>query len=121
MVDPVRALLIDIESEIERLPGAVLAAPDGGGGPSGPEERFKEIFGRSPPPGFLAFMRRHDGGVLGGDVRIFSWDESVRRLREAERSAESGSLKGLWPVAERGARLFALDAEAAGEPEWPVV
>src|SRR5690242_11931471 len=101
MVDPVRALLIDIESEIERLPGAVLAAPDGGGGlgVTSPEDRFKETFGRPPPPGFLAFMRRHDGGVLGGDVRIFSWDESLRRLREAERSADSASLKGLWPVA----------------------
>jgi tetratricopeptide (TPR) repeat protein len=127
MVDPVRTLLLEIESEIERLPGARLA-PAGGMGAAAREERFKDLFGRSPPPGFAAFMARHNGGVLSEDARLFSFEESLRRVRESERAAgESGGqagggiLKGLWPVLERGARLFALDADAAGDGEWPVV
>jgi len=124
MVDPVRALLLEIETEIDRLPGAALAAPAAGGpAASAREERWKELFGRGLPPGFTAFLGRHDGGVLAPDVRLLSWDESLRKLREADRPGDGvgGGLKGLWPVLERGGRLFALDAEAAGESEWPVV
>ena len=140
MVDPVRTLLLEIETEIGRLPGAKLSASGSGGG-THRDERFKELFGRVPPPGFAAFVARHDGGTLAPDVRILSWDESLRRLHDAERGAAeggaggsggggsgggaagagAGALKGLWPVLERGDRLFALDAEAAGDPEWPVV
>lgn len=120
MVDPVRALLLEIETEIDRLPGAALAAPAAAG--PAREERWKELFGRQPPPGFTAFLNRHDGGILAPEVRLLSWDESLRRLRESDRAGEGASgLKGLWPVLERGGRLFALDAEAAGESEWPVV
>jgi tetratricopeptide (TPR) repeat protein len=128
MVDPVRTLLLEIETEIERLPGARLA-PAGGVTAGGREERFKDLFGRSAPPGFAAFFARHNGGVLADDVRLLSFEESLRRVREAERGSEgagsagagAGVLKGLWPVVERGARLFALDADAGGDLEWPVV
>jgi tetratricopeptide (TPR) repeat protein len=122
MVDPVRALLLEIETEIDRLPGAALAGPVVGG-PAGAarDERWKELFGRPPPPGFAAFLARHDGGLLAPEVRLFAWEESLRRVREADRGGEGGGLKGLWPVLERGGRLYALDAEAAGESEWPVV
>jgi tetratricopeptide (TPR) repeat protein len=123
MVDPVRALLLEIETEIDRLPGAALSGPaTGAAAGAARDERWKELFGRVPPPGFAAFVDRHDGGVLSSDVRLLSWDESLRRLREADRAGDGSSgLKGLWPVLERGDRLFALDAEAAGESEWPVV
>jgi tetratricopeptide (TPR) repeat protein len=127
MVDPVRTLLLEIESEIERLPGARLA-PAAGTSPVVREERFKDLFGRGAPPGFAAFIARHNGGVLAEDVRLLSFEESLRRVREAERGGEGagsagggGVLKGLWPVLERAGRLFALDADAAGEVEWPVV
>jgi tetratricopeptide (TPR) repeat protein len=127
MVDPVRTLLLEIESEIERLPGARLA-PAAGTSPAVREERFKDLFGRGAPPGFAAFIARHNGGVLAEDVRLLSFEESLRRVREAERGGEGsggagggGVLKGLWPVLERAGRLFALDADAAGEVEWPVV
>src|SRR5438045_222248 len=122
MVDPVRALLLEIETEIDRLPGAALAGPVVGG-PAGAarDERWRELFGRPPPPGFAAFLARHDGGLLAPDVRLFAWEESLRKVREADRGGEGGGLKGLWPVLERGGRLYALDAEAAGESEWPVV
>jgi tetratricopeptide (TPR) repeat protein len=128
MVDPVRTLLLEIETEIERLPGARLA-PAAGVSAAGREERFKDLFGRAAPPGFAAFIARHNGGVLAEDVRLLSFEESLRRVREAERAGDGGSggpagvgvLKGLWPVLERGSRLFALDADAAGELEWPVV
>src|SRR4051794_2300227 len=122
MVDPVRALLLEIETEIDRLPGAALAGPVvGGQAGAARDERWKELFGRPPPPGFAAFLARHDGGLLAPEVRLFAWEESLRRIREADRAGEGGGLKGLWPVLERGSRLFALDAEAAGDPEWPVV
>src|SRR5882757_10810989 len=125
MVDPVRTLLLEIETELERLPGARLS-PAAGVSAAGREERFKDLFGRAAPPGFAAFIARHNGGVLAEDVRLLSFEESLRRVREAERAGEGGSgatgvLKGLWPVLERGSRLFALDADAAGELEWPVV
>src|SRR5690242_4796664 len=112
MVDPVRALLLEIETEIDRLPGAALAAPAAGSGAGAArDERWKELFGRVPPPGFAAFLARHDGGLLAADVRLLSWDESLRRLREADRAGDGASgLKGLWPVLERNGRLFALDA-----------
>jgi hypothetical protein len=42
-------------------------------------------------------------------------------VREADRGTEGAGLKGLWPVLERAGRLYALDAESAGESEWPVV
>jgi tetratricopeptide (TPR) repeat protein len=123
MVDPVRALLLEIETEIDRLPGAALAGPVvGGAAGAARDERWKELFGRPPPPGLAAFLARHDGGLLAPEVRLFSWEESLRRVREADRGGEgAGGLKGLWPVLERGGRLYALDAEAAGESEWPVV
>jgi tetratricopeptide (TPR) repeat protein len=127
MVDPVRTLLLEIENEIDKLPGGALS-PASAVGAAGREERFKAIFGRVPPAGYAAFIARHDGGALSDDVRLLSFEESLRRVREAERSGEGGSagtapgvLKGLWPVLERGSRLFALDADAASEPEWPVV
>jgi tetratricopeptide (TPR) repeat protein len=122
MVDPVRALLLEIETEIDRLPGAALAGPVvGGQAGAARDERWKDLFGRPPPPGFAAFLARHDGGLLAPEVRLFAWEESLRRIREADRAGEGGGLKGLWPVLERGGRLYALDAEAAGESEWPVV
>src|SRR5829696_3842649 len=106
MVDPVRTLLLEIETEIGRLPGAKLSASGGGAGGTR-DERFKELFGRVPPPGFAAFLARHDGGLLAPEVRLLSWDESLRRLREADRAGDGTSgLKGLWPVLERGGRLF---------------
>jgi tetratricopeptide (TPR) repeat protein len=123
MVDPVRALLLEIETEIDRLPGAALAAPAAGGAAgTARDERWKELFGRVAPVGYQAFLNRHDGGLLAPEVRLYSYEESLRKLREADRTGEGASgLKGLWPVLERGGRLYALDAEAAGDAEWPVV
>ncbi len=66
-----------------------------------------------------AFFARYDGAVFAREVRLFSFEESLRLKRDPRRS---GELKGLWPIVERHGRLFALDAECLGpEGEWPVV
>lgn len=125
MVDPVRTLLLEIEEEIAKLPGASLVKTRVAGPRSSAKSHFENDFenhlGRLPPPGFAAFYARYDGGTLGPSVRLLSWAESARKVEAAARGG-TGHLKGLWPVLERGTRLFALDAEAAtGEAEWPVV
>lgn len=132
MADPVNMLLLEIEDECARLPGAVLAKAAGG---EARLARLNDLLGRAAPAGYAAFVSRYDGGWLpaiplqpgqgsGPDsecdpgLRLLSFDESLRRASDPGRPAE---LKGLWPVAERGLRPFALDLESAGEEQCPVV
>jgi tetratricopeptide (TPR) repeat protein len=134
MADPVNMLLLEIEAEFTKLPGAVLARTAGG---EARLARLNELLGRAMPAGYAAFASRYDGGWLpaitflaehqsGGSsdstcdpgLRLLSLEASQRRASDIERPAE---LKGLWPVAERGMRLFALDLDAAEEGECPVV
>jgi tetratricopeptide (TPR) repeat protein len=134
MSDPINMLLLEIQGECARLPGAVLTKAAGGEARLG---RLNDLLGRAAPAGYAAFASRYDGGWLpakspqpgpadggrgeiAGDsgLRLLSLDESVRWASDPERPAET---KGLWPVAERGLRLFALDLEGAGESEAPVV
>jgi tetratricopeptide (TPR) repeat protein len=134
MSEPINMLLLEIEGECARLPGAVLAKAAGGEARLG---RLNDRLGRAAPAGYAAFVSRYDGGWLpanplsagsgpGGSsergydpgLRLLSLDESLRWASDPERPAE---LKGLWPVAERGLRLFALDLEGVGEGECPVV
>ena len=134
MSEPTNMLLLEIEGECARLPGAVLAKAAGGEARLG---RLNDLLGRAAPAGYAAFASRYDGGWLpaslhqppqeaGGEsegacdpgLRLFSLDESLRRASDPERPPE---LKGLWPVAERGSRFFALDLDAAGEDECSVV
>src|SRR5208283_4531550 len=134
MADPVNTLLLEIENECARLPGVVLAKAAGGEARLG---RLRELLGRNAPAGYAAFALRYDGGWLpasppqlgqemGGErelpgdpgLRLLSLDESLLRARDPERPAE---LNGLWPVAERGPQVFALDLDAAEEGECPVV
>ncbi len=128
MADPVRMLLLEIEQECARLPGAALIRAEGG---EARLDRFKQLAGRDACPGYAAFVRQYDGGQLSapqaekpGDLgsaepglRLLTFEESLRRTRGAERA----ELKGLWPIAERGPRLFALDYEVAPDGECPVV
>jgi tetratricopeptide (TPR) repeat protein len=134
MAEPVNMLLLEIEAECARLPGAVLAKVAGGEARLG---RLKDLLGRAAPAGYAAFASRYDGGWLPAKrsqpeqdaagcghgacdpgLRLLSLEESLRRASDPERPAE---LKGLWPVAERHLRLFALDLEAAEDGECPVV
>lgn len=117
VVDPIRTLLAAIEEEARALPGVALAAA--GGAVDGRSGRVKAAIGREPPPGLTAFWQRFDGGVLGADLKLLRFDESLERARKLARGKE---LRGLWPIAEQGRRTFALDAEAAAsDGEWPVV
>jgi tetratricopeptide (TPR) repeat protein len=51
-------------------------------------------------------------------LHLLAFDESQRVLEEAGAAQD---WKGLWPVARRGPRIFALDFEAMSEGEHPVV
>lgn len=117
MVDPVRTLVRTLDAEIAALPGAQLAPGLG----AGVVARFTALVGQAPPPGLGAFLAAHDGGTLGSDVRLLGFGEAASRY---EVSSRTEGQKGLWPVLERGRRLFALDEEGAfdeEDAEWPVV
>jgi tetratricopeptide (TPR) repeat protein len=119
MKDPARTLLGEVEREVAALPGASLFP--GGGAAAG--ARFAALMGRPPPPGMVAFLATHDGGLLAPEVRLLSVEEASARRQQPERPGVSGNWPaGLWPVMERGGRRFALDAEEArSDGEWPVV
>ena len=116
MVDPVSTLLLAVERAVALLPAAKLVPARAG---ARLPERLAEACGRIAPPGVAAFLSRYDGGTLGRDTRILSFEESFTLKRDPRRAAD---LKGLWPIADRHGHLFALDAEYPGsEGEWPVV
>ena len=79
--------------------------------------------GVPPPPGLATFLAAHDGGVLSPDTRLLTIDEAAQRLSNSHVGAAGVRWQvGLWPVAERAGRRYALDAEeASGDGEWPVV
>lgn len=117
MVDPLNTLLYRLEKDLQRLGGASLRRAE-------PKarlaDRIADLLGRRPPPSLSAFVERYDGGTLPHGVRLLSYEEAQTRHKELGKGA---GLRGLWPVIERGPRLFALDAESADdvEGEWPVV
>lgn len=143
MADPVRTLLLEIEEQCGRIPGCELIASSGG---EARLARLRSMFNSQLSPGYAAFVLRYDGGKLAlpgatheeGDepasepaselasgprddevyLQILTFDEGQRVLREATQPAD---WKGLWPVARRGMRVFALDFEAGAEGEQPVV
>jgi len=82
--------------------------------------------GVAPPPGLATLLAAHDGGILAADTRLLTIDEAASRLAGRSGSGTVGGAGrwqvGLWPVAERAGRRYALDAEeASGDGEWPVV
>lgn len=136
MADPVRTLLLDIEEQCGKIPGCAFTAVPGGDVRLG---RLKAMFSSKVSPGYAAFTLRYDGGKLarpktagvssasqderepGEDevyLQLLTFDDGQRILREAPQPAD---WKGLWPVARRGMRVFALDFEASPDGEQPVV
>ena len=81
--------------------------------------------GVPPPPGLATFLAAHDGGILSPDTRLLTIDEAAARVSGPAIARRLGGARwqvGLWPVAERAGRRYALDAEeASGDGEWPVV
>jgi len=139
MADPVRTLLLEIEEQCGQIPGCELSKAAGG------EARVRKLratFSAAVSAGYAAFAGRYDGGHLarpqadsqpGGAIpdadlacdaedpvylHLLGFEESQRVLREAGHPPD---WKGLWPVARRGSRIFALDFEATSEGEQPVV
>ena len=123
MREPAQTLVGELERIVSALPDAVLFPGLGVEGP----RRFTAAMGVAPPPGLATFLAAHDGGILAPDVRLLTIDEASARLGggPAAVAANAGGPPwqvGLWPVAERAGRRYALDAEeASGDGEWPVV
>src|SRR5688572_31679558 len=105
VVDPVATLLLAVEKDAAALDGARLAdaRPN-----ARLAARLAEACGRTVPPGVAAFLGRFDGGRLATDVRILTFEEGLVLRRDPRRAAD---FKGLWPIAERHGRLYALDTE----------
>jgi tetratricopeptide (TPR) repeat protein len=122
MREPAQTLVGELERIVSALPDAVLYP--GLGAES--QRRFTAAMGVAPPPGLATFLAAHDGGLLSPDVRLLTIDEAASRLGgRGTGAAVLGGARwqaGLWPVAERAGRRYALDAEeASGDGEWPVV
>ena len=119
MKEPARTLIGEIERVVSALPDAVLFHGAGADG----LQRFAAIMGVEPPPGLAAFLTAHDGGLLGPEARLLTVAESVARVTGVKRTAGLSTWPaGLWPIADRTGRRYALDAEEAnGDGEWPVV
>jgi len=114
-------LVGELERIVSALPDAVLYPGLGAEG----QRRFAAAMGVPPPPGLATFLAAHDGGVLSPDARLLTIDEAAARVAGGVRMPMVGGPRwqvGLWPVAERSGRRYALDAEeASGDGEWPVV
>ena len=119
MKEPARTLIGEIERVVSALPDTVLFHGVGAEG----LKRFQAIMGVAPPPGLAAFLTAHDGGLLGPEARLLTVDESVARATGTKRTPGLSTWPvGLWPIADRTGRRYALDAEEAnGDGEWPVV
>jgi tetratricopeptide (TPR) repeat protein len=119
MKEPARTLIGEIERVVSALPDTVLFQGLGADG----LQRFQAIMGMAPPPGLAAFLTTHDGGLLGPEARLLTVDESVARITGTKRTPGLSTWPpGLWPIADRTGRRYALDAEEAnGDGEWPVV
>src|SRR5688572_22464542 len=116
VVDPVATLLLAVEKDAAALAGARLhdVRPN-----ARLAARLAEASGRAVPPGVVAFFSRFDGARLGPEARILTFEEGLVLRRDPRRAAD---FKGLWPIAERHGRLYALDTECPGtDGEWPVV
>jgi tetratricopeptide (TPR) repeat protein len=119
MREPAQTLVGELERIVSALPDAVLFPGLGAEG----QRRFAAAMGVPPPPGLATFLAAHDGGLLAPDTRLLTLDEAAARVTGGARIAGSARWQvGLWPVAERAGRRYALDAEeASGDGEWPVV
>ena len=113
MREPAQTLVGELERIVSALPDAVLFP---GMGPDG-ARRFAAAMGVPPPPGLATFLAAHDGGLLASDTRLLTIDEAAARVTVGPGGIASSIgprwQVGLWPVAERAGRRYALDAEEA--------
>src|SRR4030095_4837467 len=111
MREPAETLVGELERIVSALPDAVLFPGLGAEGP----RRFTAAMGVPPPPGLATFLAAHDGGILASDVRLLTIDEASARVKGGPAAGGGGPpwQVGLWPVAERAGRRYALDAEEA--------
>jgi tetratricopeptide (TPR) repeat protein len=119
MKEPAQTLIGEVERVVSTLPDAVLYPGLG----SEAVRRFQAAMGVAPPPGLAAFLAAHDGGLLGAEARLLTFEQAAGRARGTRPTLGLGAWPaGLWPVVDRDGRHYALDAEeASGDGEWPVV
>ena len=121
MREPAQTLVGELERIVSALPDAVLFPGLGAEG----QRRFAAAMGVPPPPGLATFLAAHDGGILApGRAPADDRRGGGAGERHGPRGRFGGARwqVGLWPVAERAGRRYALDAEeASGDGEWPVV
>ena len=123
MREPAQTLVGELERIVSALPDAVLYPGTGADG----LRRFGAAMGVPPPPGLATFLASHDGGILSPDTRLLTIDDAASRLGTVPGGSPAAGVGprwqvGLWPIAERAGRRYALDAEeASGDGEWPVV
>src|SRR5215470_1649087 len=108
MREPAQTLVGELDRIVSALPDAVLFPGLGADG----LRRFTAAMGVAPPPGLATFLAAHDGGILSPDTRLLTIDEAASRLSAGAQGAGLAPRwqVGLWPVAERAGRRYALDA-----------
>ncbi|MDX2020918.1 MAG: tetratricopeptide repeat protein [Deltaproteobacteria bacterium] len=142
MIDPAKSLLLHFEQALAELSKAGAVGVDVSLHPAPPQTdivaQLATRLERPVPAGVAAFFTAYDGGVISRRAAGVTepstpsedpedTDVLVRFINheEALALAEQGgsSLKGLWPIMQRGGQIVALDAESpvAEEAEWPVV
>lgn len=126
VTDPAKSLLLRFERALHELDASVDLQP--ASAQADVAGRLSARLGRPVPQGVAAFFGAYDGGTISrktGEqgqaellVRFITFDEAVSLCEQG-----GASLKGLWPVLQRGGQIVALDAEAptTEEAEWPVV
>src|SRR3954469_5303994 len=98
MKEPAQTLIGEVERVVSTLPDAVLYPGLG----LQAVQRFEGAMGVAPPPGLAAFLTAHDGGVLGPDARLLTFEESSGRARGTRPTPGLGAWPaGLWPVVDR--------------------
>src|SRR3954454_23377663 len=112
MREPAQTLVGELERIVSALPDAVLFPGLGAEG----SRRFAAAMGVPPPPGLATFLAAHDGGILSPDARLLTIDEAAARVSgrvgvDLGLGMPGGGRwqVGLWPVAERSGRRYALD------------
>jgi len=146
VIDPAKSLLLHFERALAKLgkvgpsgqPQAIVQLA-----PAPPDTdivaQLAARLERPVPAGVSAFFNTFDGGTISRNPSVTpaaatvtpgdsdDSDVLVRFINheEALALAEQGgsSLKGLWPILQRGGQIVALDAESPteDEAEWPVV
>ena len=121
MQEPAQTLVGELERIVSALPDAVLF-PGLGRGRAAPVRGRHGRPAAAGPGDVSGGARRRLAGARRAPADVRRGRGAGARRRPRRSSARPRWQAGLWPVAERAGRRYALDAEeASGDGEWPVV